>query len=264
MEPTSEQNRNCQFILCEELAKRQTKNPSYSLRAFAKSLGVSVTTLSEVINGKRVLSKSSLIKIVDRLYITPEERPSFLLSAMGINSGHISKNDQSEKKKWINFEVDRFRIISDWYPFAILSLAKIRPNKADPGWIASRLGISKSEASGAIERLLRLNLIEIIGESIVRTSEPLYVGDQVPSSFIRKYHRQNLENAMNSLEQDPIEVRDFSSITIAADPNRIEEARKLIREFREKMSCYLENDEKKEVYNLSIQLFPVSKKENSI
>ena len=43
--------------LSNEYTKARAKNPSYSLRAFSNRLGIQVSALSEILNGKRVISK---------------------------------------------------------------------------------------------------------------------------------------------------------------------------------------------------------------
>ena len=42
-----------------ELDSRIKKNPSYSLRSFAKSLNISHAALSQILNGKRNLTKKN-------------------------------------------------------------------------------------------------------------------------------------------------------------------------------------------------------------
>ena len=91
------------FILATELTRRQSRNPSYSLRSFAKALGISATALSEALNGKRCLRRDSAQKIADRLAIPPEDRPKFILSAMGIENGEVS----GMKPRELNAEAHR-------------------------------------------------------------------------------------------------------------------------------------------------------------
>jgi uncharacterized protein (TIGR02147 family) len=179
---------------------------------------------------------------------------------MGIENRDVSSTPNSRSPNngaYRSFEVDQFKMISDWCHLAILSLAKVRQNKADPAWIANHLGITKIESTDAIERLIRLGLIALKGSGFVRTTQPLFVHGNAPSSAIRKYHRQNLEKALDSLERDPIGVRDFTSMTMAIDPKKIEDARTMTKEFLEKMAAFLEEGDQRSVYTLAIQLFPV-------
>ena len=57
-----------------------------------------------------------------------------------------------------------------------------------------------------------------------------------------------------------MELRDFTSMTMAIDPEKLTEAKKKIREFRRGLSEFLEAGKKEEVYRLNIQLVPVTKR----
>lgn len=51
----------------------QRKNPAYSMRAFAKKLQLSPSALSEIISGKRKISKKMALRILDRMQAEPTE-----------------------------------------------------------------------------------------------------------------------------------------------------------------------------------------------
>ena len=55
------------LLLKDELQKRKEKNRSYSLRAFARDLGIGATSLSDLFNGKRKLSPKNVTKVMDKL-----------------------------------------------------------------------------------------------------------------------------------------------------------------------------------------------------
>lgn len=66
--------------LQRELKKRRRANPRYSLRAFAEFLRVSPAFLSEVMNGKHLLSEPMLLKIGGRLKLNEEELLEFRMA----------------------------------------------------------------------------------------------------------------------------------------------------------------------------------------
>ena len=49
----------------------------------------------------------------------------------------------------------------------------------------------------------------------------------------------------------------MTSVTMSIDPEKLEQARNLIQEFQERLDNFLESGEKKEVYQLTISLFPL-------
>ncbi len=60
------------------------------------------------------------------------------------------------------------------------------------------------------------------------------------------------------LKQVPLEKREYTSITMAIDPKNIPRARRLIDRFQDKVVAILESGEPTEVYNMNVQLFPLT------
>jgi transcriptional regulator with XRE-family HTH domain len=82
--------------------ERKEKNPRYSLRAFARSLGVSSGQLSEILSGKRPLSHKLARRIAIALALTEEEsqkliylvsQQSQFLEMAGPNARQLSEEE---------------------------------------------------------------------------------------------------------------------------------------------------------------------------
>ena len=99
------------------------RNPAYSLRAFARDLGVGSTSLSDFLASKRRLSKTSLARISEVLAWSPEECKQALIE----NKKGRVEQPQEER---LQLAEDEFRLIADWFYLAVLSLAEIKGNKA--------------------------------------------------------------------------------------------------------------------------------------
>jgi uncharacterized protein (TIGR02147 family) len=153
---------------------------------------------------------------------------------------------------------EKFKLVADWQHFAILSLSKTSDCRADPKWIAKRLGIDYFLAKEAFERLCNLGLIEVKNGRYYQSSKPLHTANDIPSMAIRKHHKQNLDMAAIKLDEVEVEKKEFSSMTIAVNPRKLPIAKELIRKFKTQIYDILESGEKEEVYTLSIQLFPVT------
>ena len=242
---------DCRELLAQEFLRRRNKNQSYSLRGFARDLQLSPAALSEVLNRKRELSKKNLLKICDRLGLSPNQRVALL----------SEKSDSADisDASFLLLKEDTFQLMSSWYYMAILSLAETYEASADARAIAARLGIQEFEAKEALAALLRLKFIEINSGYLKRTVQQVTTSSDVPSSAIRRYHSENLKRADESLQRDAVELRDFSSINMAMDPALLPEAKDMIKKFRRRLSRFLESGKKKEVYTIAIQLFPVSR-----
>lgn len=230
------------------MARLQTRNSSFSLRAFAKRLGMNPAIISEVLNGKRNLSPSMMKKILDRLDIAPVEHDQWIQAA--------SEFERIERKQ---LSMDQFQLISEGIHFAILSLLETEDASFTTEWIATRLGFSQAKVEKAIERLLEFEMIEKLEKNQYRCTGVQFTStDGISSLGIRKSHRETLEWAQESLDEDSVEERDFMAMTMAIDPSLLPEVKLIIREALDKISKLADSKSKTEVYKVAMQVFPIS------
>ena len=231
----------CQKILNEELISRKARNSSYSMRAFARDLGIGSTSLSDVLADKRKLSSKNIDKVVEKLALSPKEKDILLQEIYG-------KSRKNEKdKEHLELQEDSFRLIADWYYLAILNLAKLPDHQADPNWIAIRLGIKPIEAKMAIDRFIRMNLVHIEKNKMIRTRYPLKTTEGTPSFAIKKHHREKLHLAEKSLVNDDVSLRNFQSLTLAIDPENLPEAQSIMTQAVKKIGKLLDGKNPKEI-----------------
>ncbi|MCB0367697.1 MAG: TIGR02147 family protein, partial [Bdellovibrionales bacterium] len=223
------------------------------LRSFAAYLGVSPATLSQIISGKRGVSFKRLNMIMEKLGLTPKEQSRALRAI---------KRKKQENQKTTVLREDQFRLISDWHHYAILSLGELDDNQADPRWIAQRLNIKVDEANEAIARLQRMGIIQISEGRFRQVADPLNTTSDIPSSSIRRYHKGILGLAQNRIDHIPVDRRHFTSITMAVNTSNLEEAKRITQEYKDDMANLLEEGSLDDVYQLSIQLFPLTVKES--
>jgi len=252
-------------LLEKELVSRKKANRTYSLRAFARDMGISAGFLSQLLNGKKSLSPDKALNIAHRLGLSTRE--SHLLTCLSRyemarsqeNKNLIRQDIDRIQKTYANFErlkADKFAVISDWYHFAILELMEVENFSSNPTWIAKKLQITVTEVTLALDRMIAMKMIEIKADGSLKKLKNNSVKD-IPSEAIRKFHIQHLTNAAKAIEKVPFDERHSSGLTMAVDPSKIAEAEQLIKVFRSKMSNLLESGKKKRVYHLAIQLFPL-------
>lgn len=243
-------------FMMQDFVDRKSQNPMYSMRAYARDLGVSTGLVSQVFSGKRKISLKMGEKIARQMRLQPAAKRLFLSSlvtGLGRNEADILDDNVFLVSN------DHYHLIADWYHWAILSLARLDNAQGDVHWIASRLGITACEAELAVARLRRLKLVQVTGSKLVRTGHKLLTPPDVPSSAAKKSHRQTLEQTIECLTTVPLDRREISSTTVATSPEKIAYAKVLMREFADTISHYLEDGPKTEVYNVNLQLVPVTK-----
>ena len=248
-----DQSEKIRIILLEEFVKAQTRNPHYSMRAYAKKLGLSQSAVSEMLSGKRTITQKSARRIISAITGNEPDEALALLDSIEEKNTH----------KFHPVNVEDFDIISDWHHYAILSLTETKDFQSSEAWIAERLGIDEELTSNAIKNLLRLEMLQKDDNGQLRsTNKQFEFITSIPSIALRKANGQNLELALKALEKVPLTLRDFTAITLCFDPARIEDGRKMIKNFRRQFNRVMEAGHKKEVYKLCIQLFPLSRRDS--
>jgi uncharacterized protein (TIGR02147 family) len=259
-------------FLEREYEMRQRRNSAYSLRAFARDLGMQPSKLSEVFHGIRGLSRKTGEKIVKKMKLSPHECSVFLnLIDFHQNRSRVLKRRAEENLRVLNavdaysdLSLEKFKIISDWYHFAILELTEVYDFESDPGWIAGRLGISTKTATEAIERLLEFGLLKRTKSGkLIQSHLNLATPSGIPSRELREHHSQILMKADNALHEVDLSERDFSAITLAFGSEQMDVVRNELKELRRRLGQTIQEKQKKDrVYCLSIQFFPLDKNTN--
>ncbi|MFS4460335.1 DUF4423 domain-containing protein [Bdellovibrio sp. HCB2-146] len=235
-----------------QLEKRKQKNPRYSLRSFARNLDISSGKLSDIIAGKVCVGPRIFAKIENNLSLSEAEKRHlrFLYQNERKNSrllGGIKRQLQESE----------YALIASPEHFEILALMETRDAVCDYAWIKKRLGYSKEKVESALTVLLQLNMIEMVDKNRFRV---VYGGattsHDIPSEIIRQSHRNVILNSLEKLDECSVNERDFSSITMAVNPEKMDQAKKMIRDFRRRLCRLMESGEKSEVYTLNVQLFP--------
>lgn len=238
-----------------KLAEIQAARPEYSVRAFAKKIGLSPGQYSDLVRGKRPLTPKIARRMLERLFVDPETIEN---AVRGLKTKRPPAGDL--RLRYIELTLSEFRAVSDWYYFAILSLAETEGFRSDEAWIANRLGIKLREASSAISALLELGLLRRNQEgALVVSGKQFTTTHDIPSSSIQKNHAQGLELAQRALMDLPPSEREFGAAVIALDPDSLPEIKRKLREMRREISEIARQGKRLEVYRLGFQLFPLSK-----
>ncbi len=245
----------------DELAERTRASSRYSLRAFARSLGVDAGALSRIFSQKQNLSLKLAHKVALELALAPQERSLFLNSvAEEKKMLSLTKVQEEGPRRSHEIEPELFKAVSELHHYALLELLSVEKFKPDPQWIARRLGISSLEARFTLERLVRLGFITKEKGRLKKTNAVFTVKDKCTSTpALRRQQKEILARARDALDNIPIEKRICNSMTMAIAPEKLPLARKLITDFTEALCEVLEDGKRKRVYQFNASLFPLDK-----
>ena len=241
-------------IIEQEFSRLKAYNDRYSLRSFSRKLGVTPSSLSQVLNCKRAVTPQFAQKVLKRLNFSPDEVAKY--------SGECRSSDAQAFRY---LEMDEFFLVKEWHHFALYELMGTHAFVSDPKWIAKRLGITIPKARASLKQLVRLGFIQVTASGdFARTGKALSIQSRVPSEYIRNSHRETASQALRSLDVDSFEACDFSSSTVPVDLKRIPKAKLMIREFRRKLSAYLSGGDTTEVYKVFLGLMPLTQFDQSV
>ncbi len=245
-----------QTILTNELNRLKESNPKYSLRAFAKKLGISPALLSQLINGNRFLTYPIALKIFNVLSLDKEVEDAVLKE---IN--RPKQKSQNSKNKRTEISEEQLDVIGTWEYFATLSLADIKHNSCDPRWLSERLNISVEKATLILSKLLDTELIVIENGSFTLNKGHIETTDGISSKAIRQYHKSAISKAFSTIDEIPPDERLLSALTIPVNTEDIQKVYTAANTFKNKVSKITgANSDFDRVYQLSVQFIPLDRR----
>ncbi len=242
-----------------EFGRIQKRNPSFSLRAYAGKLGLHPGTLSSILNEKRSLPQGKAVDIADRLGLTGLERKFFLESARTRVPIQDTEPAGPSATEMLHLQLHS-DIIAEWEHSAILSLFDLDGPQLSPELMAKRLKLSIARVRTVLNNLERAGFIIKNSNGYEKPTANTATPDDIPSTALKEAHRQELELARQKLETVDIRDRFYSSMTVAVSPENLPRAKELARRFMMELGDLLERGPRKEVYQICLQMFPLTEK----
>lgn len=256
-------------FLKEVLLQKCAKNSRYSMRAFAKQIGISASHLSRVINGQKDISAHSALKIGLELKLNDQELEHFLdLVNFETADSHTQKMIQSRINERVyrlpkkTIEMEMFKVIADWYHLPLFELMKSKRFVANEQWIAKRLSLSLVEVKTAIDRLEYVGLIKRMQNGYEILEADVQTSDDVASIAIKKHHEQMSHKAVEALSCT-VDEREFQSLQLCFDQKNLKKAKKRIRDFVSKFDQEFKTNSSQDIYQMNLQFFNLTKNKES-
>jgi uncharacterized protein (TIGR02147 family) len=262
---------SCSEILKAELTKRQLRNSSYSMRAFARDLDLSPSHLSEAMSGNASrLSPSMAESIAARLRWEADDRQYFIDLAVMASSKNALWRDMASsrieiyrsRQTYTDLDAETFGFISDWYHLAIVELSRLDAFEPSAGWIAAKLGLTDAQVITALAKLERLGLVRFEDDEFTVA----WRQNAVPTSpkgqeGIRAFHRQMLAKASAAIDEQDVDERDLAAMIIATDSSRVPEFAELLKKMRRELTEQVKASTTKRdaLYGLCVQWFKLTR-----
>jgi uncharacterized protein (TIGR02147 family) len=224
-----------------------------------------------VIQGKRNLGASTVEQFAKALKLTAPEA-EFFGDLVDLNqAATLAEKNRAFDRVAANrrFRAARrldgplFEYLTHWYYPVVRELAGRADFDEDPKWIAAQVSpkLTAEQARQALGSLEQLGLLTRNENGrLVRGDVSLTTGHEVRAVVVPAYHRQMIERAGAAVDDVPPDERDISALTVCIKAASLSDLKQKIHRFREEMLHRSDSDEQPErVYQLCIQLFPLSK-----
>lgn len=238
-------------LLKKEFTRRKAKNAAYTLRSFAKFLDVDHSQLSKILREERSAGKVFIEKVGKRLGLSHEE----------ISLLHKRKAI-SKKLDYYTITDQIFESIANYKYDVLVELIKTSDFKGDYKWIAKKIGSSAEDVDHYVRVLTSLKLLEITAEGEwkdLTNGACLHISSQKDLLARKNYHKEIFEASIKSLTNTPGSKQIHSSMIMATNQKKVDDAQKMIAKFRDKLVAFLEDcDDKNAVFCLHTSLFPLT------
>ena len=263
--------------LSDFFALRKAQNPKFSHRMFARMVGFgSPSHLLMILNGKRGLSVPSLNKLVQGLKLKSRER-KYLETLVDYQTSKSMETRSQALRNLLELKCleqdlyvldrDRYEFLSNWYVVGIYVLIGCQKVPVAQTDLKKRFRktVTSQQVHETYQVLTRLGLIESDSQGFWRqTQGAITVDDSLKESATFHYHRSMLDLAAEALRLRKLEDSEFSGATVSISSDQFPSVLERIRSFRKEINLLTSGNAKADqVYQLNIQFFSLTQKENS-
>ena len=261
--------------------REQTKKDirPYSYQMFSAAANIkSPQYLRLIIEGKRNLSIDMVAKFAKALNLQkeqteelknlvnytqatdPSERNRFLKELMEKRVNQKIKSGEIDSKAWEK--------VPGWVAWILYTMVDQKNVTFETAQLKQLLGekATVDEIQDALKKLLAAGeLVRDPETGAIKKARPIMENaDNIPVALVKKLQAELLYLGMESLFQDDPTEREFGTVTLSLTENEFEEIKFKLRQMRKQMtkdnSIARSQGEGDRIYQLNIQLFPVTKK----
>lgn len=233
-------------LIRRDFESRQTKNQLFSLRSYAKKLGLAASTLFYVLQDKGTLNIKRAKEILPLLKLTEAETERFLVIA----------GEQKELQKSFLKEEEEF-IFKDWKVRALLIYHDLEKGLPDHETLIRKLDVSTDWLSKNLQNLCDAGFLVRVDGQTKRNPNYISTEDGPGKESIKEFHRSNLALASDALSKISSERRDYSALTFACSEEELAFLREEIRSLYERVIAVSAGKKKDRVLQMNVFLHPV-------
>jgi uncharacterized protein (TIGR02147 family) len=245
------------------------RNSFFSYRYFAIKLKIDSSNLYKILDGKRHPSATVIQKFITFFNFSKKEGEYFKTLVRFARAKSEKEGQQLFEKllefknvKQIQVQANQYEFYQKWYHTAIFSLLYYYDFKGDFKKLADQLtpAITPKQARESVELLEKLGFIAVDRDGkYVHTRKAVTTGESWRSIAIRQYQEDTIKLALHSLNNEPKESRDISTLSVTVTKDTLEEIREITRQYRKSIVNLVDEVEKPDnIYQINVQIFPLT------
>lgn len=236
-------------LLLKDLEKIKERNPSYSLRSYARDLAIHPSLLLRYMRGDRNPRVQTLKKLLDRMGSDESIKLQVLQSAIQGTTFKIPRDEE-----YVEVTPESRERTNDWIYSAMLELFRSERRRFRVPDLAARFRIPNREVEARIRVLMEVGLLVKTQSGFkTRTARQSSRG---AGARVAQIHRGYLEQVGFAMDED--RARDVSGTTVLISSSRLEEAKLRIRDFRRSLASFLAvrpGEREEALFRIQIALF---------
>ena len=253
-----------------EYQLRKSRRAGYSMRAFARDLKFSPSSLNDFLKGRVGMSEERIQNLSGQLNWSEKRREYFKdLVYSKFAKDNLLRNTSKMRIKLLikdaksYYSAEQFSLIKQWYTFVMIEMFGLEDHLSAKA-ISIHLNVSISEVQQAIKNLVKIGSIEMTERGYKPTEDMCQAGDDQPSDAIKNFHHQVLQQAQLALYSKSMSERESHSLIFSIrdqDKKKMNsEIRKALYIIANKYSVGVVSDS---VQIVTLQSFQVFKKVKS-
>ncbi|MBF0432293.1 MAG: TIGR02147 family protein [Fibrobacteria bacterium] len=263
-------------FLVDYFEYRRKRNEEISLRKVCAAIGMnSAGHLSYILKGKTNVSKKRAEALAKFCRLRKRES-AYFVTMVQFNQTKSHSKKKTYFETLISFRMScvykvsshSYKFYDRWYHSAIRALCEFVKIRDNYHQISLMLipSIKADEVKNSLKLLSELELIKPDEEGFFRpTSKYIDTGEtQAVSTSVNNFLVSMLDKAKDSLDRFPKDERIFSWITLGIDKKGYKTFVQELNAFRGRIAELLEQSGAERVYQLNIQLFPLTKLESKL
>jgi uncharacterized protein (TIGR02147 family) len=254
-----------------DLYEERRRESGFTYREFSRLCGMNSSSwLLHLIRGTKNASAKSAARIASGLGLRKTEQEFFVLLVQFTQARNSGDKDACYRKiielkkrlKIVRITDELYDYYSRWYHPVIRSLVSKVDFRDDYAILARRVlpAITPGQARKSVRLLEKLGLIRRIeGKRWEQSSAVITTGDEVASLQVVNYHKEACRLARQVFDRVPREQRSISALTMGIGEKEYAEIEAEVIAFRKRIiEIARQSEEPDRVYQLNLQLFPVS------